>query len=112
MNSVFLNLSTSAKNALTTDTLNINGKTTIDVTYLVKGGNGAASTATTTISAGGTSGYPNTVNGLISAINNAGLGVTASFATQAQAGVTGGGIETGIQITGGMVSADLNLPVR
>jgi hypothetical protein len=42
---------------------------------------------------------------LISAINDSGLGLTASFTTQAEAGVTGGGSETGIQISGGVVSA-------
>jgi len=105
---VFLNLSTGSKNALATDTLNASGATTIDVTYLVKGGNGTASTATTTISVGGATNYPNTASGLISAVNNAGLGLTASFATQAQAGVSGGGTQTGIQITGGLVSAGVD----
>ena len=107
-NNVFLNLSTGTKNAQATDTLNTNGTTTIDVTYLVKGGNGAANTATTAISVGGTTNYANTANGLIGAINNAGLGLTATFDTQAQAGVTGGGTETGIQITGGLVSAGVD----
>jgi flagellin len=82
--------------------------TTIDVNYLVKGADGAASTATTTITVGTGTSYANTANGLISAINNAGLGMTASFATQAEAGVTGGGTQTGIQITGGLVSAGLD----
>jgi flagellin-like hook-associated protein FlgL len=45
---------------------------------------------------------------LISAINNAGLGMTASFTTQAGAGVTGGGTQTGIQITGGLVSVGID----
>jgi flagellin len=104
---VFLNLSSSGQNAEATDSLNQSGATTINVNYLVKGANGAETSASTSISVGGTTGYTNTANGLISAINNAGLGLSASFVTQGQAGVTGGGSETGIQISGGLVSAGL-----
>ena len=107
-NSVFVNLSTSSLNAKATDTLNPNGVTTIDVNYLVKGANGTGNTASTTITVGTGTSYANTANGLISAINNAGLGMTASFTTQAGADVTGGGTQTGIQITGGMVSAGID----
>jgi flagellin len=107
-NSVFINLSTSSENAKASDTLNASGTTTIDVNYLVKGAEGAASTAATTITVGTGTSYANTANGLISAINNAGLGLTASFTTQADAGVTGGGTETGIEITGGLVSAGVD----
>ncbi|MGA2349413.1 MAG: flagellin, partial [Terracidiphilus sp.] len=78
------------------------GGTTINVNYLVKGANGTETTATTSISV---SGANNTANGLISAINSSGLGLTASFTTQSQAGVVGGGSQTGIQISGGLVSA-------
>jgi len=67
-NNVFLNLSTATANAQATDTMNSGGTTTIDVTYLVKGGDGTSTTATTAISAGGASGYANTVAGMISAI--------------------------------------------
>jgi flagellin-like hook-associated protein FlgL len=104
---VFLNLSSSGQNAESTDSLNQSGATAINVNYLVKGANGTETSATTNISVGGTTGYTNTANGMISAINNAGLGLSASFVTQAQAGVTGGGSETGIQISGGLVSAGL-----
>jgi flagellin len=107
-NSVFINLSSSTKNAQASDTLNTNGATTIDVNYLVKGANGAANTASTSITVGTGTSYANTADGLISAINNAGLGLTASFSTQANAGVTGGGTQTGIEITGGMVSAGVD----
>jgi flagellin len=107
-NSVFVNLSTNGQNAKATDTLNSNGTTTIDVNYLVKGANGTGSTASTTITVGTGTSYANTVNGLISAINNAGLGMTASFTTQAGSGVTGGGTQTGIQITGGLISAGID----
>ncbi|MGA2889795.1 MAG: flagellin [Terracidiphilus sp.] len=102
-NNVFLNLSGST-NAQATDSLNASGNTSIVANYLVKGANGTETAAVATISVGGTSGYENTANGLISAINNAGLGLTASFTTAAQAGVAGGTTQTGIQITGGLVS--------
>jgi flagellin len=106
-NNVFLNLSSSTANAQATDTLNAGGTTTIKVNYLVKG-NGTESTATTSIPVGTGTSYGNTANDLINAINNSGLGLTASFATQAQAGVTGGGTQTGIEITGGLVSAGVD----
>jgi flagellin len=107
-NSVFVNLSTSNQNAKAADTLNSSGITTIDVNYLVKGANETGSTASTTITVGAGSSYANTANGLISAINSAGLGMTASFTTQAGAGITGGGTQTGIQIAGGLVSAGID----
>jgi len=107
-NNVFLNLSTATQNATSADTLNSSGSTSIDVTYLIPGGSSSSTTATTTIAVGGSTNYANTASGLISAINNAGLGLTASFSTQAQAGVTGGGSQTGIQITGGLVSAGVD----
>ena len=102
---VFLNLSSSTTNAATSDTLNASGKTTIDVNYLVKGSNGTSNSASTAISVGTGTSYANTVDGLISAINSSGLGLTATFATQTQAGVTGGGAQTGIEISGGLLSA-------
>jgi flagellin len=107
-NNVFLNLSSSTANAATTDTLNTSGITTIDVNYLVKGSNGTSTTASTTISVGTNTSYTNTTAGLISAINDSGLGLTATFATQDQAGVTGGGSQTGIEISGGVVSAGVD----
>jgi flagellin len=109
-NNVFLNMSTSTANAQASDTLTggLTGNNTMAVTYLVKGSNGTESTATTSISVGGNSGYANTVGGLVNAINGSGLGLTAAFATQAQAGVQGGGTETGIEISGGLVSAGVN----
>src|ERR1017187_8359403 len=107
-NNVFLNLSSSTANAQLTDVLNPSGSTSIDVNYLVKGAVGGASTASTQITVGNGTTYSNTVGGLISALNNAGLGLTASFTTQAKAGVTGGGMQTGIQIAGGLVSAGVD----
>jgi flagellin len=109
-NNVFLNLSSSSANAALTDTLNggANGSTTLNINYLVPGGNGASSTATTQISVGAGTSYANTVSGLVSAVNDAGLGLSASFADQSQAGVQGGGSQTGIQISGGIISAGVD----
>jgi flagellin len=99
---VFVNLSTAAKNAQSTDTLATTGSTSIEVTYLVAG---TSNTATTTITVNGAN---NTAQGMINAINNAGLGLTASFGTALQAGssavaAAGGAAdesETGIIIAG------------
>ena len=107
-NNVFLNLSSSTANAALTDTLNGNGETTIDVNYLVKGSGGTSTAASAKISVGTSTSYANTVSGLISAINDSGLGLTATFATQAQAGVTGAGTQTGIEISGGLLSAGVD----
>ena len=108
-NNVFLNLSSSTVNATVNDTLNsVTGTTTIAVKYLVKGSEGSSTTASTSISVGTGTNFPNTVTGLIGAINNSGLGLTASFATQAGAGITGGGSQTGIEISGGLVSAGVD----
>jgi flagellin len=104
---VFLDLSTATATAKTTDTLNIGGTTTLDVNYLVKGASGSSTTASTSITVGAGTNYENTVNGLMNAINGAGLGLNATFATQAGAGIQGGGSDTGIEITGGLVSAGL-----
>ena len=119
-NNVFLNLSSTnpssgvITNAQDTDTLNASGTTTIDVNFLVKAGD-SESMATTTITVGagsydattGTT-YANTANGLISAINNSNIGLNATFATQAEAGVAGGGNQTGIEITGGVLSVGVD----
>jgi len=109
---VFINLSNGGHNAALTDSLNADGATTIDVDYMTKGAAGAATTATAEISVGSGSSYANTAQGLISAINNAGLGLTASFATASEAGGAaaatasaannGGGSETD---TGILISA-------
>ena len=109
-NNVFLNLSSSTANAAATDYLTggVTGTTNLAVNYLVKGSDGSVTTSQTTITVGGSTGIENTANGLISAINSSGLGLTASFATQAQSGVQGGGTQTGIEITGGLVSAGVD----
>ncbi len=121
-NNTFLDLShnsgTTTVNAAATDTLTggTTGTTSITVNYLSKGANGAAITSTATISAGAGTNYANTADGMISAINNSGLGLTASFGTAAEAGTaatastTGAGgaaasaTDTGIIISGTGVS--------
>jgi flagellin len=99
---LFINLSTGTTNAQSTDTLSGSGATSLEVTYLV---GSTANKATTTISV---SGADDTAQGLINAINNSGLGLTASFATAktagsaavSAAGGTADESETGILIEG------------
>ena len=88
--------------AATTDTLNTGGKTTIAVDYLGKNPNGSNAVETTTITVGTGTSYANTAGGLISAINGAGLGLTASFTTAASAGDAAATAtsDTGIEISG------------
>jgi flagellin len=101
-NNTFINLSTATKNAQSTDTLAGSGKVT--VTYQVAGST-ATNTATFTSADG-------TVQGLITAINNSNLGLTASLGTAEQAGssavtAVGGAAnetETGLIITGSSVA--------
>jgi flagellin len=86
-NNVFIDLSKNGTNAAATDSLGVaTATTTISVNYLSKGANGAAVNATANISVGAGTNYANTAQGLINAVNNSGLGVTASFGTAAQAG--------------------------
>jgi flagellin len=86
-NNVFVDLSTTGKNASIGDTLGAStATTTVAVNYLSKGADGSAVSSTANISVGAGSNYANTAQGLISAINSSGLGLTASFGTAAQAG--------------------------
>lgn len=100
---VFIDLSTGGSEATLTDAL-ANATSSMDVTYLVTGAGGALTTQTATISVGGATGYPNTVQGLVNAINAANLGLTASFGTAAQAGAqavaAGAATDTGIILSG------------
>jgi flagellin len=93
--SVFINMSTASQNAQSTDS--ITAASTLTDTYEVGGTAGG----TATITAG-----TETVSGLMAAINNSGLGLTATFTTKAAAtGVASAtGDETGIQITGAVNS--------
>jgi flagellin len=86
-NNVFIDLSTNGQNAAVTDTLGTTTQTTtIAVSYLTKGAGGAAITASANISVGAGTTYANTAQGLINAVNNSGLGLSATFGTAAQAG--------------------------
>ncbi|HME59527.1 MAG TPA: flagellin [Terracidiphilus sp.] len=99
----FIDLSNGGTNATAGDALH-NATSTLTVHYMATGPNGAVSQQTATISAGGVTGFADTAQGMINAINAANLGVTASFSTAAQAGtqaVTAGhATDTGILITG------------
>jgi flagellin len=110
---VFIDLSNDGTKAQASDSLGASGTSTaIQVSYLTQGVDGATATQSTTINVGQGTQYANTAQGLISAINGAGLGVTASFGTAAQAGTTavaaadaanyggGGASDTGIVISG------------
>jgi flagellin len=83
------------------DTLSANsgGTTTLVVNTLSSSGTVVANN----VSVGTNTGYANTAQGMISAINNSGLGVTASFTTAAVAGATSAtesADDTGIMISG------------
>ena len=111
-NNVFINLSSGGANAAVTDSLNASGSTTITVNYVTNGASGPATNATANISVGTGTTYANTAQGLINAINSAGLGLSATFATAAQAGsaavsaakaanaIGGSASNTGIEISG------------
>jgi flagellin len=109
-NNDFIDLSknSASKNASASDTLGATTATTsITVQYLTKGVDGQSVAASATISAGAGTQYGNTIQGLMSAINNSGLGLTASLGTAAQAGDTSAAAQTdtGIIISGSGVFA-------
>ena len=118
---VFIDLSNAGHNAAITDSLGAStATTTIDVSYMSKGANGAAAPSTAAISAGAGTSYANTAQGLIEAINNSGLGLNATFATAQQAGsaavataeaaADGGGAatDTGIEISAAGIGTGSN----
>jgi len=119
-NNVFIDLSKGGVNAAATDSLNASGSTTISVNYLAKGASGTATSATANITVGAGTNYANTAQGLINAVNQSGLGLSASFSTAAEAGTvavgaadaanaTGGGSsDTGIEISGTGVGTGTN----
>ncbi|MGC9223678.1 MAG: flagellin [Terracidiphilus sp.] len=90
-NNVFLNLSSSTVNAQSTDA--ITAGSSLSITY--ENADGTQGVVTITPST-------DTVNGLISAINSSGLGITASFTTAGAAGDTSATSSsmTGIEISG------------
>jgi flagellin len=85
-NNVFIDLSKGGTNGSASDSLNASGTTTISVSYLTKGSSGTVTPATANITVGTGTNFHNTAQGLISAINDSGLGITASFGTASQAG--------------------------
>jgi flagellin len=85
-NNVFIDLSKGGVNASVTDSLNASGSTTINVSYVTKGAGGSVTNATANITVGTGTAYQNTAQGLINAINNAGLGLDATFTSVAMAG--------------------------
>ncbi len=105
-NNTFIDLSNSGKLATVNDGF-ANATTTLDVNYMATGANGAAAQKSATISVGTGTNYADTAQGMIQAINGAGLGLTASFATATQAGTqavaaagAGHATDTGIVING------------
>lgn len=80
------------------DSLAAAATSTLTISYL----NPTGGTSASTISVGTGTAYANTVQGMISAINNSGLNLNASFGTAAQAGVAG--THSGIIITGSVSS--------
>jgi flagellin len=62
--------------------------------------NADGSSGSKTIATGGTTGFADTVNGMISAINSSGLGLSASLTTAKAAGSANPAADVGIQITG------------
>ena len=120
-NNVFIDLSSGGKNASVNDSLGAStATTTIQVAYMTKGANGSAVQAQANISVGAGTNYANTAQGLINAINGAGLGLTATFGTATQAGSAavsaakaantagGGATDTGIILSGVGVGTGTN----
>jgi len=98
--SVFFDLSaTGSGNAAITDS--ITAGSTLDITIL----NANGTTTSKTISTGGSTPYSDTIGGMIQAINNAGLGLTATFTTGTAAGDAAAGADTGIQVSGTFVGS-------
>jgi flagellin len=119
-NNVFIDLAKGGINASASDSLNASGSTTITVSYLAGGSSGTVTPATANVTVGTGTNYPNTAQGMINAINDSGLGLSASFGTAAQAGTAavnaalgantagGGSTNTGIIISGDGLGAGTN----
>jgi flagellin len=90
----FVDLSTATVNAQSTDSLDAGG--TFTISYVDASGNPGTTTITPAT---------DTVNGLISAINGSGLGLTATFTTGTAAGDSAAGSQTGIEIVGGHIES-------
>jgi flagellin len=102
--SVFVDMTGAGVNAQSGDSTTAGSTLTVSILQA----NG--SVVTKLISTGGVTPYSDTIGGMIQAINNAGLGLSATFTSRAAAGVVGGtGTDTGIQLSGTFVGAG-NLP--
>ena len=106
-NNAFIDLSKNGTLAGVNDELAAGGTTSVDITYMTSGAGGVPVDQTAVVSAGTGTNFANTTQGLINAINGAGLGVTASFTTASQAGTAavaaagaGHSGDTGIEISG------------
>jgi flagellin len=95
----FIDLSTATANAQSTDSLSATADS-LAITYVVGMNGSTPVTATATITP-----TTDTIQGMISAIDNSGLGISASFTTGTAAGDSAAGSETGIEITGDVVDA-------
>ena len=102
----FIDLSEDGTDATAGDAL-VNTTTGLIVDYMATGASGAVVQKSTTISVGGNTGFADTAQGMINAINAADLGITASFTTASQAGTqavaaagSGHSGDTGIEISG------------
>jgi flagellin len=101
-NNVFIDLSSGGVNAAETDSLGTASQTTtVAVNYMSTGANGSAVQSTANIVVGAGTTYANSVNGLMSAINNSGLGLTATFGTAASAGSASTNAATAANDSGG-----------
>ena len=109
-NNTFIDLSNGAGSPGAIATVNDGfheAETELTVNYMATGAGGAAVGKTTTINVGAGTNYADTAQGMINAINGAGLGLTATFTTATQAGTAavtaagaGHGTDTGIEING------------
>ena len=97
--SVFIDMA-GASGAAITDA--ISAGSTLDIDVL----NANGTITQNKISTGATTPYSDNIAGMIQAINNAGLGLSARFVSRTQAGVVGGtGTDMGIQISGTSVGS-------
>ena len=105
---VFVDLSNNGSEASLSDSLNASGSTSIQVTYLKTGADGVVTPTSATIGVGTGTAFANTVQGLMSAVDDSGLGLTATFGTAAQAGI-GAAATAGAALYGGGRSADTGI---
>ncbi len=119
---VFIDLSNDGILATANDSLATTNatSTSIQVNYLTTGPGGVTRTQQATVTAGSGTAYADTAQGLINAINNAGLGLSATFTTAEKAGTAavadaeaadlggGGASDTGIEIAGTRLGTGTN----